>query len=206
MNNDMPATDPDFDAGDGGPMGLPDRPAGPIQVSVIIPCHNAAETLDTPLESLVSQTCPDWEAVLVDDGSTDDTLKVAEKWVARDSRIRVIRQAQGGVSTARNAGIAAARHDWISFLDADDRLSPGYFSEMTDALRRRKDADAAICRMIHVKIDGSEQEIGFWLPTIGEPLSWNCPFLIHACVVRRDLVQAVGGFDPGLKTAEDWDL
>src|SRR5438132_350110 len=93
--------------------------------SVVIPALNAAATLPATLAALQEQTCSDWEAIVVDDGSTDDTPRVVEQHAVRDSRIRLVRASSHGVSAARNAGIAAATGAWLLFLDADDSLFPG---------------------------------------------------------------------------------
>src|SRR4051812_32020991 len=102
----------------------------PPAISVVIPAHNAGDTLGDTLASLYAQTFAAWEALVVDDGSSDDTAEVAAAWAARDLRIRVLGRSQGGVSAARNDGIAEARHDWLLFLDADDRLDPDHLSRM----------------------------------------------------------------------------
>lgn len=104
------------------PARVPDaRP----RVSVIIPFHNEAATLGGALDSVAAQTVPDWEAVLVDDASTDAGTELAAARAAADPRFRLLRLPQnGGVAAARNAGIAAARGRFIAFLDADDLWLP----------------------------------------------------------------------------------
>ena len=105
-----------------------------LAVSVIIPARNAARTLDETLESIRAQTHTRWEAIVVDDGSTDGTAEVAAKFPALDSRFRVVTQPPGGVSAARNAGLAEARHEWLLFLDADDLIRPAYLQRMMERL------------------------------------------------------------------------
>lgn len=78
-------------------------------ISVVIPVYNAAGYLDACLQSLQAQTYPDWEAIVVDDGSTDTSPDLCRAWAARDSRIRVLRQENTGASAARNAGMDAAQ-------------------------------------------------------------------------------------------------
>lgn len=91
-------------------------------ISVIIPFYNAAPFLASCLNSLVSQTETNWEAILVDDGSTDGSSDLCSAFARKDDRIRCFRQANSGVSTARNTGITQARGEWICFVDADDIL------------------------------------------------------------------------------------
>ena len=93
-------------------------------VSVIIPVYNAEKYLRRGMDSLLAQTCGDWEAVCIDDGSTDGSAAGLEEYAARDARFRVLRQENSGVSVARNRGIREARGAWVTFLDADDWFSP----------------------------------------------------------------------------------
>lgn len=106
------------------------RVQGKIDVSVIIPCYNAAGAgLDEAIESALSQDAA-LEIVAVDDGSTDGTGEQLEAWARRDARVRVLHRENGGVSRARNAGAAAARGAWVTFLDADDRLEDGALGDL----------------------------------------------------------------------------
>ena len=96
----------------------------PGLVSVVIPVFNGAEFLTDALESVRAQSHARWEAVVVDDGSTDQSLEVARALAQRDSRILVIAQANAGPSAARNRGLLECRGELVQFLDADDRLCP----------------------------------------------------------------------------------
>src|SRR5437879_4873848 len=89
-------------------------------VSVVIPAYNASPTIDETLRSVRSQSHGELEIIVVDDGSTDDTVAVAQRHAARDPRITILRQCNAGVAAARNAGWQAARADFIAFIDADD--------------------------------------------------------------------------------------
>ena len=93
-----------------------------MTLSVIIPVYGVEHTLDRCVESVVRQTFDDWEIILVDDGSPDDSPRLCDEWAARDSRIHVIHQENGGLSSARNAGIDSAQGRFITFLDSDDYL------------------------------------------------------------------------------------
>ncbi|MGF1482212.1 MAG: glycosyltransferase family 2 protein [Cyanophyceae cyanobacterium] len=97
-----------------------------MKVSIVIPAHNSAATLEETLSSVRAQTFAEWEAIIVNDGSFDQTETVAQCLADEDSRIQVVRQPQGGVSAARNTGIVRAQHDWLLFLDADDWLAPAH--------------------------------------------------------------------------------
>ena len=103
-------------------------------ISVIVPVYRVEAYLDSCVESVVLQSYPDWELILVDDGSPDNCGRLCDAWASRDKRIRVIHQANGGLSVARNSGILAARGDWIAFLDSDDWWDPGYLEIMLNAV------------------------------------------------------------------------
>ena len=93
-------------------------------ISVVIPAYNAEQFLDETLESVLSQTYENWECIIVNDGSTDNTESVAKKWCEKDSRFRLTIKENGGLSSARNWGIKESKAEYIAFLDADDILTP----------------------------------------------------------------------------------
>ena len=92
-------------------------------ISVVIPAYNAGQFLDETLESVLSQTYENWECIIVNDGSTDNTESVAKKWCEKDSRFRLTNKENGGLSSARNWGIKESKAEYIAFLDADDILT-----------------------------------------------------------------------------------
>jgi len=91
-------------------------------VSIIVPCFNYGQFLSEALESLLAQTYPRWECIIVDDGSTDNTKEAVNFYVQKDSRFRYIYQVHRGVSSARNRALKEAAGTYIQFLDADDML------------------------------------------------------------------------------------
>lgn len=99
-----------------------DRPL----ISIIVPVYNVEQYLPACIRSILRQTYQDFELILVDDGSPDSSGAICDEFAYRDSRIRVIHQKNGGVSRARNAGIEVARGEWITFIDADDVVTPRY--------------------------------------------------------------------------------
>src|SRR5215213_6007654 len=94
-------------------------------VSVVIPCYNQARFLGEAIESILSQGYSDFEVIVVDDGSQDDTEKVASRYATEDSRVKLVRQENRGLAGARNTGLAEARGEYVVFLDSDDRLVGG---------------------------------------------------------------------------------
>ena len=179
-----------------------------MKVSIIIAAYNAARTISDALGSLCAQTSPDWDAIIVNDGSRDDTGEIARSFAARDFRLRVIDRPNGGESAARNTGLDYATGDWVAFLDADDWVAPTYLERLTDALRGDAELDAVHCAWVRVAGDGACVSEAYRPPTgdLFPILARRAAFAVHACLVRRALVEQVGGFDVGLKTSPDWDL
>ena len=104
------------------------------RVSVVIPCRNHGAYLPIAVASVQAQDHQSWECIIVDDGSTDDSADIAAALAARDTRIRVHRQPQRGLSAARNTGLRLARGEYVQFLDADDVITPAKFSIQLAAL------------------------------------------------------------------------
>ncbi len=181
---------------------------GGIPVSIVIPAYNASPTIGETLQCLVAQTRQAWEAILVDDGSADATAEIARGFAARGYPVRVIVQDRLGVCAARNAGIALARGEWMLFLDADDWIVPDYLERMLAVLEADPGLDAVHCGWCRIAPDGTRlpEKYSDASPDLFPTLSRRCPFAIHACVMRKASIEAVGGFDTSLKVCEDWDL
>ncbi|OUL28411.1 glycosyl transferase family 2 [Nostoc sp. T09] len=179
-----------------------------LRVSVVIPAHNAAQTIAETIKSLLCQTYPHWEAIVVDDGSTDETAAIAHQFTSKDSRIRTVSQSNQGVCAARNTGIDLANFDWLLFLDADDWLAPQHLEKMTAALAADSSLDAVHCGWSRVAADGTlyNQKYAPALADMFPLFVRSCAFVIHACLIRKSLIEAVGRFDTSLCICEDWDL
>ncbi len=117
------------------------------KVSVIVPAYNAAEYLAECLQSIADQTMGDFEAIVVDDASTDSSPEIIRRFAADDSRFRLLSVSHGGVSRARNSGMDAARGEYICFVDADDRCLPTMFERMLDTLTVNE-AQICVCDFI----------------------------------------------------------
>ena len=96
------------------------------RVSIIVPIYNREKWLRNCLDSISSQTFKEWECILVNDGSTDNSLKIAQKYAANDERFIVFSQENQGVSAARNLGLDHAQGKWVTFVDSDDEIAPDY--------------------------------------------------------------------------------
>jgi peptidoglycan/xylan/chitin deacetylase (PgdA/CDA1 family) len=182
--------------------------AGAFGISIIIPAHNAEVTLSATLNSVLGQTHTVWEAVIVDDGSTDGTNAIAEEWAHRDRRFRALHQQQSGVSAARNSGLRVAQYPFVLFLDSDDRIAPTHLQRMAARLLADGTLDAVHCGWRRVLPSGAlgPARLGSDHRDLFEYFAFQCFFPIHACVLRRELALSVGGFDASLTTCEDWDF
>ena len=177
-------------------------------VSIIIPAYNAAETIAATLQSVLAQSCATWEAVVVDDGSSDSTVEVVLDHIGHDPRFKLLRRKHEGQSAARNAGIASAANDWLLFLDADDWIAENHLELMTQALKADSTLDAVLCETVRVTPDKKffKQKLSTPAGDLFPILARRAAFTLHACIVRKELVSSVGGFDPTFKKSEDWDL
>lgn len=120
--------------------------------SIIIPIYNVVPFLCECLDSVLSQTFTDWEAICVDDGSTDGCAEIIDEYRMRDSRIKVIHQKNAGVSAARNVALEQAKGDWLFFLDGDDILHPKIFEEI--AFCAKKDVDIIFAKHQAIRQSG----------------------------------------------------
>jgi glycosyltransferase involved in cell wall biosynthesis len=179
-----------------------------LSISIIIPAYNAAETLSATIESLLVQTYPHWELIVVNDGSTDQTGAIAEVFAQRDHRVRVIHQPNAHLSAARNTGIQAARFDWLLFNDADDWLADNCLEKMTAMLTSDPSLDVVHGGWIRVTQDG-KTVVPKYAPDLVDmfpEFAYYCVFQLNACVIRKAAVEAVGGFDTKYISCADWDL
>ena len=128
-------------------------PATPL-ISVIVPVHDVAGHVGACLRSLRAQTCADFEAIVIDDGSNDDSAARAVEAIAGDARFRLIRQGHRGLSAARNAGLDRARGRFIAFVDGDDRVMPDFLARLVVALEE-SGGDWVACGLRNVHPDGS---------------------------------------------------
>lgn len=179
-------------------------------VSVVIPAYNAARFVGEAIDSVLQQSFPNFEVIVVDDGSTDDTPSVLASY---GNRVRVLRQENQGLSAARNAGIALARGKYVAFLDADDVWLGRKLELQVEAL-----ADNPQAALIHtgaVKWDvGSGAESPFANDAnLYQGLCFNalidhCSICVSSVMVRRNALKEKGAFNPDIRrpTTQDYDL
>ena len=180
--------------------------------SIVIPLYNKESQIGYSIRSILSQTFQDFEIIVVNDGSTDNSVSVAES--VMDSRIRIINQINAGVSAARNRGIKEARYDLIAFLDADDKWKPDYLDTQYRLTQQYPECSVFAC---NYEFQNSKGKV---TPTIIRKLPFTTetgmltnyfevasmshpPLCTSAVAVRKQAVEAVGGFPIGIKSGED---
>ena len=126
-----------------------------MKLSIITPVYNGEETIVNMIRSVIRQTFSDWELIIVDDGSTDKTPKILEEVSKLDSRIRVIRKKNGGVSAARNTGVKNAKGEYIGFVDADDSINPDMYEKLVSAIENTS-SDMALGGYYKITKQGKE--------------------------------------------------
>ncbi len=180
------------------------------KVSVVIPAFNYAHFLPEAIASVLSQTWVDLELIVVDDGSTDDTPTVCAR--QGDARFRTVRQANAGLSAARNTGIREARFAYVGFLDADDRWEPTFLATVMRELRRLGPDFAAVgtacARMNHSgqPLPPPRQNFLHTAELTAKSFCLRNRPLSSSVVVRREVFAECGAFDPALRSSEDRDM
>jgi glycosyltransferase involved in cell wall biosynthesis len=177
-------------------------------VSVLIPCYNQARYLPAAVHSVQAQSMADWEVIIINDGSTDNTDMVAKQLT--DSRIHYVLQSNQGLAAARNTGIGLARGEYLVFLDSDDELEPQFLQIGLEILNADQSLAGIYCRNYHI----DEQENV--LPEIGGHVIARADFRRrmleggffppHAVIIRAAIAHEVGLFDTNLSGEADWDF
>lgn len=180
------------------------------QISVIIPAYNAAQTITETIASVRQQTIDDWELIVVNDGSTDDTLEVLK--TIQDSRLTIISMANSGVAQARNLGLSRATGEYIAFLDADDLWVADKLELQLEALAANPQAVVAYSWTCFA----DEQKSGYvYHASASYKYEGNVyPRLLIAdfihsgsnTLIRKQALDTVGGFDSDCNGCEDWDM
>jgi len=183
-------------------------------VSVVIPTYNRAHCLRDAMDSVFAQSFQDFELIVVDDGSTDETCEVV---IAYGDRVTLIRQENSGVSSARNAGIRISKGEWIAFLDSDDTWESDKLKVQVDDLQASPDA---VAHMVDARIVVSNNEHislfelrGLHEDFLRQPFRerplcdvLKAQYFTPTWMLHRKMIESVGYFDPALNIYEDYDL
>ncbi len=182
-----------------------------MRVGIVTPAYNVAPWIDHALTSVLAQTYTDWFMVVVDDGSTDNTVDRVTR--RGDPRVRLIRQANAGVAAARNRGIATSEADALVFLDADDFLAADALSRLVAALTAAPDAVAACAGFGFVDEDAALGASAHAVRTQPLPIRGVLPLLLERnlfangghLLIRSSAVARAGYFQAGIAYGEDWE-
>lgn len=173
-------------------------------VSIVLPVRNRPETVGAAIESVLAQQYQDWELLVVDDGSTDSTPEIVERYTALDPRITLLRGPAAGVCAARNTGIRAGRGGYVAFLDSDNTWLPELLGASVAALEQ-SDAVAVYSVVELVADDGHRRYLAY--EGGRDDLLHGGNFVdLNTLVARREAVDRIGGFDESLRRWVDYDL
>lgn len=186
-------------------------------ISVIIPMYNSEKTIPHALESVRLQTLIPYEVILIDDGSADATVEVAERYLSDHrefkERVKILCQDNGGVAAARNTGIRAATGEWLSFLDSDDYWKKNRINRVSEEIAKHPDANMLSHGITIVdRLNGLRHDKALGKKRYDQkknlfPQLYKGNFLTpSATMVKRELIEKEGGFDPTVKSAQDYDL
>jgi glycosyltransferase involved in cell wall biosynthesis len=173
------------------------------KISIIVPCYNQAQYLDECLQSVLDQIYQNWECIIVNDGSPDNTEEIAIKWTEKDSRFKYLKKENGGLSSARNKGIENAKGKYILPLDSDDKISTTYLSEAINIFDQEPNTVLVYC---NAWLFGGED--GLW--DLPEYNYFNLLFSNHifcSGIFKKEDWIKVDGYDENIKAGhEDWDF
>ena len=173
------------------------------EISIIVPCYNQAEYMDECLQSVLEQTYVDWECIMVNDGSSDNTEEIALRWQNKDSRFIYLKKENGGLSNARNYGIRKATGKFILPLDCDDKIGQDYISLAIEVFNLRRNVGVVYC-----KANFFDKYTGKWkLPSFDKRYLLCSNHIFCSGIFLKDDWVKVGGYDENMKQGwEDWEF
>ncbi|MEM6253483.1 MAG: glycosyltransferase [Cyanobacteria bacterium P01_D01_bin.156] len=179
-------------------------------ISVVIPAYNAAKFLPEVIRSVLEQTYQDWELIVINDGSTDETTAVVEKYCQLDARIRLVNQENSGVSAARNLGVDLAKAELVAFLDSDDIWFKDKLSVHVNYMNIDQDIGVSFARVELMDFDG--RTTGKFTNNITDNIQPQTFFYTNPTVttsnivLRKSIFKEIDGFDKKIHYSEDIDL
>lgn len=172
-------------------------------VSIIIPCYNQAQYLSEALESVLNQNYLNWECIIVNDESPDNTDEIAKEWLIKDQRFKYIEKINGGLSSARNAGISNAKGEFILPLDADDKIGSQYLQLAINEFEKDNQL-----KIVYCKAEKFGEEKGLW--DLSDFSIFNLVkrnMIFCTAFFRKAEWEKVGGYDVNLIYGlEDWEF
>jgi len=192
-------------------------------ISVVVPTFNYAHLIPQALESLQKQTYENWECVVVDDGSTDNTAEVVATYALKDSRIRYVKQENSKQAAARNTGIQNSTGEYFQFLDSDDLIEPAKLDHQVNYLESHPEVDIVYSNARYFRTENMNERLHSrrysvwddgepWIVGVSghghnvlRPLLCNNITVVNSPLIRRSVVESVGLFNIALTPVEDWD-
>lgn len=173
------------------------------RVSIIVPCYNQAVFLPETLDSVLAQTYQNWECIIVNDGSPDNTDEVAKMYCEKDNRFKYLYKQNGGLSSARNAGVRASSGEYVLPLDSDDIIGAEYLELAVQVLNTNSKIAVVYCR---AHLFGKKK--GEWLlPEFSLNKMLGCNLVFCSAVFRRIYYDKTNGYNENMKFGyEDWDF
>jgi len=177
-------------------------------ISIIMPCFNAEKYLALSITSVLNQSYTNWELIIINDGSTDNSLSLLQSYSY--DKIHILNQPNLGVCKARNNGLNFANGEFIAFLDADDTWSPDCLKKLYTTLAMHSEAALAYCgwKNIGLPLNQSKPYVppNYEVPNKLALLFESCCWPIHACLTKKNIIYEAGLFDDRLTTSEDFLL
>ena len=178
-------------------------------ISIVIPTYNRVNVISKILDNLLAQTCSEWQCVIVDDHSTDNTEAVVQQYVAKDSRFKYLKNTRAkGAQGARNTGILAADGEWICLFDSDDVMYPNYIERMQNGIDKG-DADVIAC---YAAIRNTRTgEIQGWLDEVDNGhiqqrlLNGKLYVGYDVCIIKKQRLLEIGLLDEQCPSMQEWD-
>lgn len=171
-------------------------------VSIIVPCYNYAHFLGEALDSLLAQKYNNWECIIINDGSPDNTEEVAMKYCKKDNRFKYFRKENGGHSSARNFGVSHSSGKYILPLDADDTISENYIEAAVEKIESNPNIKLVTGQVQH--FGDVNEKFAMPLYTLKSFLVLN--YISICCLFKKDDFNNANGFDETMLFFEDWDL
>lgn len=188
-------------------------------VSIIIPCYNSGKYIAETLANVLLQTYTNFECIIIDDGSTDNSKLIINQYLEKDSRFKYLHQKNEGLSSARNSGIKSSKGSFIQFLDSDDFIHPLKIEKQVDFLDQNKNVDIVLGQTVLFK---NTEEINFENVVdyhntlvkrvdgkghdVLKHLIGDCIMPVHSPLIKKEVLEVTGFFDTCLKSCEDYDF
>lgn len=171
-------------------------------ISIIMPCYNQEKYIGEAVDSVLSQTFTNWELIIVDDGSTDDSYSIMKDYAGRDERITCYRQDNAGPSKARNHGVKYANGKYLLFFDSDDKLASTYLEKGVQYMEANENCTVFYPRVQYFGSRNDEEQLRY---TSYKSLLCKSSILCTSVLRKKDF-DRIGGFDESMKGFEDWEM